>query len=141
MYPVSLDRRQIVSELQTEHDPIAVYFVAYQRDDIPHNVVEGQPIHPDRRLVGKGADSLDHFGRPVTVVPDADEHLPRLVELWRLPVQPAQSRTRAIHHGGERLIDLMRDGSGKLAQRAHARDMRELGPVPRAALRWLACAP
>jgi hypothetical protein len=59
-------------------------------------------------------------------VDDAFRGLPRLVEIRRLPVEPAHAGVGAGHHRRQRLIDLMRDGGGQFSQCGHARNMGKL---------------
>ena len=50
----------------------------------------------------------------------------RLVEVGRLDGRATQAGLAVGDDGRQRLIDFVRDRGGKLAERRHARDMREL---------------
>ena len=63
----------------------------------------------------------------------------RLLDLRRLAVQPPQAGLTIGDDAGKRLVDLVRDRGGQLAERRHARDVRKLrlrllqrlpGPLP-----------
>src|SRR5258708_11009399 len=71
-------------------------------------------------------DPPDNVTGSITVLDDASERLSRLLQIWRLGVQPAQSGSGADDCRCDRLLDLMGNRSRQLPHRRDAVRVRQL---------------
>jgi hypothetical protein len=57
-------------------------------------------------------ETADHLARAYSIAHDAREHIPRLVKIGLVAVQPAQTGGAIGHNTGQGLVDLMGNGGG-----------------------------
>ena len=105
---------------------MAEHLAAHQGNHVADDVVDVQPCSLGFVLRHELADTVDHVGRPVAVLHDPVEGLPDAVEVWGGRRQPVERCVGIGHDGGERLVDLVGDRRGQLAQGRHPGHVREL---------------
>src|ERR1700740_757936 len=79
-----------------------------------------------RRLLEERPHFRNHVTGSIAITNDATNRLPSFIDSRRPPRQPTQAGTGIAHDRGQRLIDLMRDGRGQLAQSGYSGDMSQL---------------
>ncbi len=87
-------------------------------------------VEPDllrTRLLEHRAQMGDHLRGPVRVPDHAPDPAHRFLEVGLPPVEPAQARAAVGDHGGERLVQLVGQGSRQLPHDGEPRDVSQLG--------------
>jgi hypothetical protein len=102
--------------------------VRRQEQHVRHDVRELQALALRRRSLGQRAHAFDHGARAVGIERDVVERSSRLCEICRPPAREQDdARIGVVEDRGERLIDLVRDRRGELAERRDARRVGERG--------------
>jgi hypothetical protein len=96
--------------------------------DFLDHVVDRDPCHVRAPACGHGPHPLDDVGGPARVGDDPRQHCAQLIDIEISTPQPAQTSFGARGDGGERLIDLVSNGSREFAQDGNARRVREIDP-------------
>ena len=99
----------------------------HERHDVANDVVEVYRILAWRTLTCQLADPLNHLPRPVAVSHDGVKRPPHALEVGRRGGEPVQGGVGIGDDGRERLVHLVGDGRGHLAQHGNAGDVGELG--------------
>src|SRR5262249_44031651 len=68
----------------------------------------------------------DNIAGSMADLHDTTERLPHFLQIWRPPLQPAQTGLGVAGYRGEGLSDFMGDRGRELAHRGHAIGVREL---------------
>ena len=116
---ISPNERQVLCELRLHRDVLLDQFPAGQCNDLANCFVDVQLITPCGRLFDEGTDPVDDVGSSIAFVHDAIKRLPDLLQIWRLGVQPAQTRIAIGDRRRDRLHDLMGNRGRELP---HCRD-------------------
>ena len=99
-----------------------------QLDDLEDLSVHVEQLHARHLALRERADARDDLAGSLAVGRDVIERRPRFRHIGRIGREPARARTRVRHDRAQRLVDLVRDRSGQLAQRGQPRHADELGP-------------
>ncbi len=85
-------------------------------------------------LARQRTDAPDHLAGPQPLGDHVLHRMARLAKIRLGAVDPAQACAAVGHDAGQRLVDLVGDRRRQLAQRGHARHVRQLGLHPLALL-------
>src|SRR5439155_460725 len=124
---IGQDERQVVrfvQELSPHHDTVSVQLALRQSDDFTDCLVDVEPVLARRRLLREGSYTADDLTGTVGVGDRERGGSSGLFQVLRR--EPAQAGAGIVHHGAERLIDLVRDGCRHLAERRDTRDVSQL---------------
>ena len=124
--PISFDQRQALRELSLHRDAVLRRFATGELNHLADHFVDRQRILPGRRLLDEGTDPADDLSGSIAVPDDASERLPRLLQIWRSTIQPAQRRLCVGDRCGEGLVDFMGDRGRELAHGGDAVRVRQL---------------
>ena len=116
--PVAEDQAQGRGELHPQRHPVADQLVMQQGDHLVDDFIDVERHFLIGGLVDQRADALDHFARPVAVLDDGLHRAARLFQVRRVAVEPALAGRGVGDNGGQRLVHLMGDRGGELAQSA-----------------------
>ena len=110
-----------------------------QGEDVVHDVVELQLRLLGRRALRQGTHALDDGARTLGVGDDVGHDFLQLVHLLAPTREQPSARVGVVGDRGQRLVQLVREGGRHLAERRHARHVRECRlRLPQRLLRLLA---
>jgi hypothetical protein len=112
---VAEQERQIGGHLGPDGDAPGGRIGRGQFHHIRHDVREPDRQSLRRRSLYERTDALDDAGRPLGVTRDVLERLPDVAEIGPTGRQQRQARGRVVHDRGERLVQLVGEGRGDLA--------------------------
>src|SRR5258708_8709147 len=92
----------------------------YQRDGLPHDVIDVERDLLNVSLFRERTDAPYHLTRPISVVDNPFHRATRSVQVGSSAVEPAQRGLGIGDDVGEPLAHFMGDGGRQLAERPHA---------------------
>ena len=96
------------------------------RSDVADHVAQSSRRVLHFALLQQRPQAPDHFAGALVVLDDVGQDLAHFVEVGRLTGHEALRGLGVAQDAHERLVDLVRERARELAQRRHARQMREL---------------
>ena len=126
LHLVAQNRLQMGGQVGVQRHAVPLQVAAGERQHFLDGVVEVELRQLRPGFHGERPQAVDHVARAVGILHDARDRLPRRIKIGRVPAQPAQAGIAAGGDGGQRLVDLMRDRGGQLAQGRQAGRMREV---------------
>ena len=119
---------------------MALQFAADQQRHVVHDVGQGDRHIGRIALARQGAQPAHDLAGALAVLDHVLDRAARLADVGHGAPEPAQAGLAVGDDGGQRLVDLMGDRGGELAQGGDARDMGELALGALQAVLDLACA-
>ena len=124
--PIAPDQRQVWRQGHFQSHAVLLEFRTHERKHVTDDASQVTRPVGDRRSRQQGANPGDHLPCPFAVLHDGRQRLSDTVQVGSVRFQPVQARAGVRDDSRQRLVDLMGDGGGELAQRRHPRDVREL---------------
>jgi hypothetical protein len=97
----------------------------YQRDGLPHDVIDVERYLLEASLGRERPDPPDHLACPIAVGDNPFHRAARRVHVGSSAAEPAQTGLGVGDDGGERLVHFMGDRGHQLAHRRDAVGVRE----------------
>ena len=122
------------------HDhAVAREIAAGEFQHLDHDFIDIERLLLDLAFLQEQPQPPDDFARALVLGHDVGENLPHLRKIGRVLREIMLGRLRIAEDGGERLVQLVRQRAGQLAEHGHAREMREFAaPFVQLLLRLLA---
>src|SRR5580704_5948678 len=126
LHSIAFDERQALREIHLHRNPVRHCFATGEFNHPADRGVDVQALFPGRRLLRKGADSVNDVTRSHAVMNEFCEHPLHLFQMGRSTLQKTQSRLSVDDRGSDRLFHFMDDRGQELAHRGHAIGVSEL---------------
>src|SRR5260370_4765487 len=128
LHPISCNERQVLRGLHVHRDTVLHGFAAGELNHLADCSADLQAILPRRRLHYEVANPVDDLARPLAIVDDTSERLPRLFQIRRLTIQPAPRRAGVTDARRDGLFHFMGDPGRELPYSGDAAGVRQLSP-------------
>jgi hypothetical protein len=125
LHAIAENEREVCRHVGSNRDTSRGRLGARQRHDLVHQVREPDWDPIRRRSLRHGAHALDHGARSLGIAIDVRERRPQLLHVGALVRQEGETRAGIVDDGRERLVHLVRDRRGQLAERGDARHVGE----------------
>src|SRR4030095_5581409 len=125
---ISAHERQTTGELAFQKNVALACFALGYCNNLDNNFVEINQIIPRRSLFHQRANSPDDLARPITVLDNTFNGLPRLNKIRLGAPEPPQTSVTVCDYRSKRLVNLVCDRSGQFSKGHHTRYVRQFRP-------------